>query len=155
MDSTNTTTSVGSGGAAQDGVNQDSEERCEARNQKRLDRVICSSAFVGMVLTFIMQQERNRKSQELLASAVAAQKRLWEAGARVQMAEELESVRKSYNKVMIFSAKSVADRVANRVVGKYVDGLDAPNKAMTVSKAINQIVEEEMEGLTTLLETKP
>jgi hypothetical protein len=96
--------------------------------------------FIGMVLAYMMADDRSRDKR--MRVELEHQQRL----QQVVMTERINC-----SKIAVNVAKAMADRVANTIVAKYVDGLSDEDKCRSVLEGVNQIVNSEMKPLSKAL----
>ena len=98
------------------------------------------SVFVGMILAFMVADDRTREKK---------------VRAEIEFQKQLQTVvmneRVNCAKVAVNMAKAMADRVANTLISKYVDGLNDAGKRKSVVDGVNQVMEDEVRSLTKAL----
>lgn len=90
--------------------------------------------FVGMTLAFL--QSKLKLKAELYKQEEEFQKML-----QVIVTRE----RQSCGQVSVNMAKSMSDRIANKVVSKFVDGLSDRGKREAVLSSVDKIIEDEFQ----------
>ena len=90
------------------------------------------SMFTGMTLAFV-------RSREKLENELSRQQESFQQVVR----DVVERSRQSYGQVSINMAKSMSDKIANRVISKYVEGLSDDGRRNAILSSVNQIIEDE------------
>lgn len=98
------------------------------------------SMFIGMILAYMTADDRERKKRMKV-----------ELDHHKQLQHIVMTERVNCTKVAVNIAKAMADRVANTIVAKYVDGLSDEQKREGVLDGVNKIISGEMRPLTKAL----
>ena len=93
--------------------------------------------FVGMVLAFLHSDERDRNKREAFMRKL--EERFEEETKKAVIGD-----RKIYGAMSVGMAKAVADRVANKIVSKHVEGISDDKIRTSILDSVNKIVEEEI-----------
>jgi hypothetical protein len=93
--------------------------------------------FVGMVLAFLHSDEREMNKRKAFMLEL-------EESLKARVNEAVTEDRKIYGAMSVEMAKAVADRVANKIVGKHVEGMSDNDVRASVLDSVNKIVEEEI-----------
>jgi len=93
--------------------------------------------FVGMVLAFLHSDEREMNKRKAFMREL-------EDSFEGRVKEAVTEDRKMYGAMSVEMAKAVADRVANKIVGKHVEGMSDNDVRASVLDSVNKIVEEEI-----------
>jgi hypothetical protein len=93
--------------------------------------------FIGMVLAFLHSDEREENKRKAFIREL-------EESFETRVNEAVIRDRKIYGAMSVGMAKAVADRVANKIVGKHVEGMSNNDVRASVLDSVNKIVEEEI-----------
>jgi hypothetical protein len=97
--------------------------------------------FVGMVIAFLeLRSEINRKVEEATEQF------------QKKMQETIVQERKLCGQTSVNMAKAVADRVSNRIIAKYISGMDNDNLRRNILEFTEHIVAEEIDALQKVVE---
>jgi hypothetical protein len=98
------------------------------------------SMFTGMVLAFMVSDDRERPKRMRM-----------EQNNQLQLQQVVLQERTTCAKVSVNMAKVMADRVSNKIVAKYVDGMNDESRRRAVLANINGIIDDEVDTLTKAL----
>jgi H+/gluconate symporter-like permease len=93
--------------------------------------------FIGMILAFMMSDDREREKRMKIEQKYQLQLK------NIAMTERLNGAKVSVN-----MAKAMADKVANTIVSKFVDGLSDDGKRKNVLDSVNVIIDSEINSLS-------
>jgi len=93
--------------------------------------------FVGAVLAFMFADDRSVSRRKKL---IAELEGIFEEKEK----EAIRRDRQIYGAMSVEMAKAVADRVANQIISKHVDGMDSAGVRQAILESANQIVDEEI-----------
>lgn len=103
--------------------------------------ILCMVAmFVGMILALMVSDDRERGKRIKV-----------ERNFQIQLNQIAINERLNCARVSVNIATLMTDRVANKIVAKYVDGMSDDGKRKSVIEGVNKIVKEETDCMAKIL----